>query len=486
MNRIEGQPGGGIKVSVIILTYNEEKNIGPCLEAVFGQNYAKGFEVIVVDSGSTDDTLDIVKSFPARLLEIPRKDFSHGGTRQWAAEHAEGEYLAYLVADALPADKDWLSALIEPMENDESIAGTYSRQTARPGAHPVEEDRIKQRTAGGGEEIIRHIPNIEEYLGLKPADKLRISDFDDVSSCRRLSVLREIPIPDVAWAEDLFWSHQALKAGYKIAYAPGSRVIHSHDPGYLHAFRRGWLDQRATAELFGMIYFENATELFRKYFLLLYRRWGIILRSGHGVLKKLGYLLTQPLWLFLEVIGNFLASRRLREEAVHYDFRRRLSRARLYPPDASARVMRTWFTDSNGQRPVIFANPDARVTFNVRVPVDSFLRFGAGINPEAWPKRQGHVAFAVEIDGKRVWESSIGPMKPGSFTWQDAEIDLKEFSGKNIEISFITSADNTDHAWAGWAEPRVSSPALRSSDRLFNHMLELVSQRLSSSPLRHP
>ena len=88
--------------SIIILAKNEEENIGPCLEAVFSQKTGFDFEVIVVDSGSTDGTLDIVRSTPARLFEIPPGDFDHGGTRQYGAKQARGEYIVTLVADATP------------------------------------------------------------------------------------------------------------------------------------------------------------------------------------------------------------------------------------------------------------------------------------------------------------------------------------------------------------------------------------------------
>ena len=65
-----------METSIIIRTKNEEKWIGKVLEVLMQQSY-KDFEIIVVDSGSTDRTLEIVKKYPIKLIEIPQKDFTY-------------------------------------------------------------------------------------------------------------------------------------------------------------------------------------------------------------------------------------------------------------------------------------------------------------------------------------------------------------------------------------------------------------------------
>ncbi len=481
-----GKNSGPVQVSVIILTYNEEKNIGHCLDAVFAQKFPEHFEVIVADSGSTDRTREIVKAYPVRLLEVSRDQFGHGRTRQMASGQARGRFLVYLVADAIPADEHWLSSLVEPLTEDKEFAGSYSRQIPRPNAHPVEAARLKERTAGRGEKIVRQLTDKNFPRSLKPLERLAFCDFDDVSACRRGSVLENIPIPDVPWAEDLYWSKQVLEAGYKIAFEPRSTVIHSHSRGLIHGFRRGWLDQHVAAELFGHIYFADILDLFKKYFSLLASRWKIIAQASTGPVRKIAYLFTQPGELLFEVLGNYLASRKPRREAVVHDFLKRLGRARLDPADARDRVMRTWFVLSAEQRPVLFANPDSAVIYRARIPEKAFLLFGAGINPDAWPMRRDPVRFAVEISGKRVWERDVWPESPENFSWQEVELDLAERAGEMVELSFITEAENTDHAWAGWAGPRIAIKKLRLRDRLYNRLLEQLNRVISGRPLRHP
>jgi hypothetical protein len=97
--------------SVIIPTKIEEDNIGRCLEAVSRQSADFPFEVLVIDSGPQDRTMEIVRKYPARLLEIPPSEFHHARTRNLGGMVSSGKSLVFLSGDAFPADKGWLSAL---------------------------------------------------------------------------------------------------------------------------------------------------------------------------------------------------------------------------------------------------------------------------------------------------------------------------------------------------------------------------------------
>ena len=88
-----------VDISIVILTKNEEKNIGRCLSGVFSQETDKEYEVIVIDSGSTDNTLNIVRNFPVRVVQIKAHEFADGGTRNLGAQLAYGKYIVFLVAD---------------------------------------------------------------------------------------------------------------------------------------------------------------------------------------------------------------------------------------------------------------------------------------------------------------------------------------------------------------------------------------------------
>ena len=126
-----------VKASVIIPTLNGGAEFAQCLAMVFKQEISAPFEVIVIDSGSTDQTLDIARRLPVRLYTIAQKDFSHGGTRQFGVELASGEHVVFLTQDAVPADTQWLAALVRNLEEDDKTAGVYSRQLPKANCDPI-------------------------------------------------------------------------------------------------------------------------------------------------------------------------------------------------------------------------------------------------------------------------------------------------------------------------------------------------------------
>src|SRR6266508_3231855 len=88
-------------VSVIILTRNGMPLVECCLHSVLDQETSWPFEVIVIDSGSTDGTLELVKSLPVELIRIKPEEFNHGRTRNLGASQAKGEFVIFLVQDAV-------------------------------------------------------------------------------------------------------------------------------------------------------------------------------------------------------------------------------------------------------------------------------------------------------------------------------------------------------------------------------------------------
>ena len=210
-------------ISIIIPTKNAGKSFPGTLSAIYAQREVPPFEVIVIDSGSTDGTLGLSRRFPVKLVEIPASEFGHGKTRNTGASFASGEYLVFLVQDAVPSDSYWLRNLLAPLQNDPRIAGAYSRNLPGP-----EASRRQAR------EMARYFQP-QERLQSTPADHV----FSNASSMVRKAVFDSIPFPPVAFGEDTLWAEQALKAGYLIKYQPLSCVVHSHDESMSSAYLRG-------------------------------------------------------------------------------------------------------------------------------------------------------------------------------------------------------------------------------------------------------
>jgi len=118
-----------ISISIILLTKNAGITFKSVLDGIFNQSI-KPLEVLVIDSGSKDNTLEIAKEYPVRIVEILPEDFRHGQTRNFGANLANGTHVVYLTQDAIPSTADWLKELVSPFE-DSNIAGVYGRQIPR-------------------------------------------------------------------------------------------------------------------------------------------------------------------------------------------------------------------------------------------------------------------------------------------------------------------------------------------------------------------
>lgn len=107
-------------VSVIVPTWNEEKYLGRCLNSLKQQSLKNPFELIVVDGGSTDRTLEIAHMFAQKVLVAPGKPV--GAARNLGASRAAGEILAFIDADTI-ASEDWLKTCVESFELNPTAVG---------------------------------------------------------------------------------------------------------------------------------------------------------------------------------------------------------------------------------------------------------------------------------------------------------------------------------------------------------------------------
>lgn len=120
-----------METSIIIRTKNEEKWLGEVLKRLNEQTY-KDFEIIIVDSGSTDKTLEILKNFNVKLFNIKPEDFSYPYAWNYGCEKASGKkYFVLMSAHSLPVSKNWLADGIKDF-TDEKIMGVYGMMQALP------------------------------------------------------------------------------------------------------------------------------------------------------------------------------------------------------------------------------------------------------------------------------------------------------------------------------------------------------------------
>ena len=242
-----------VKASVIIPTKNPGKIFCRVLDSVISQKTAWQFEVVVIDSGSNDGTIEYAKLHKnVRLISIPPSEFGHGKTRNYAISQSQGEYIAFLTHDALPANEHWLQSLVEAVSHDPRVAGAFGRHLAYPDATIYTHRDIEKHFEG----FLAH-PRVVN----KDTDPDRFAHdvgwrqflhyYSDNNSCLRRTVWAQIPYPDVEFAEDQIWAAKIIEAGWSKAYAYEAVVYHSHEYGPFEKLQRSYDEGMAFRKLFG-------------------------------------------------------------------------------------------------------------------------------------------------------------------------------------------------------------------------------------------
>jgi rhamnosyltransferase len=218
-----------VKVSVLVLTKNGMPDIHRSLKAVYDQEGVPPLEVIVVDSGSTDETLEVARGFPIRIEHIPSASFHHARTRNFAAGLASGEILVLLSQDAIPSSGRWLESMIANFA-DPGVGAVYGRQVPMPGSSLERADALD--LVYGKQRIVKD-PAHRNGLGY------RFYHFSDVNAAMRRSVWEATRFPeDLKVFEDLGIAKRILDGGWKIVYDPEACVFHSHNHTTLGLFKR--------------------------------------------------------------------------------------------------------------------------------------------------------------------------------------------------------------------------------------------------------
>ncbi|MFO0704594.1 MAG: glycosyltransferase family A protein [Candidatus Andersenbacteria bacterium] len=258
------------KVSVLLPT----KNAGPLFEHVLRaleQQRGVNFEVLIVDSGSSDGTVErinafaervqkSVQPFDVRLMHIKASEFGHGKTRNYMAQQARGELLVLITHDASPMTPQWLAHITAPFANP-NVGIVFGPQAPRPDGNPVIRAELLAFFAGFAEKNTNGRGRATTYAtkpgpGVdragQPNDELmRFSS--DVNAAIRRSAWEECNFRDVTYCEDQLIARDLLEAGWFKVYEPRAAVYHSHNFGTLEFFRRYTDEWQGMYRAFGYI-----------------------------------------------------------------------------------------------------------------------------------------------------------------------------------------------------------------------------------------
>ena len=223
------------RISVVIPVKNERASVRACIEGIRSQTLASSLEMIFVDSGSTDGTLEILAGYPVTVHRIPSSEFNHGETRNLGVRLARGQFVALTVADARPVDDRWLERMVKHFDDPE-VAGVCGQQVV---PHDLDKNPL-QWFRPYSQPVPRKIQfaNPAEFKQLPPVEQVALCGWDDVTAMYRRSDLLEIPFRRVNFSEDGIWAKDALSHGRALVYDYSARVYHYHSETFRFRFRR--------------------------------------------------------------------------------------------------------------------------------------------------------------------------------------------------------------------------------------------------------
>jgi rhamnosyltransferase len=302
-------------VSIVILVKNAEAYLLSLMKAIGEQKCDFSFEVLAIDSGSSDHSLQVMSQYPVRVISIPPESFNHGETRNLGIRSAcpESQYIVLLSQDALPANENWLQNLILPFLQDDQVAGVFSRHIPRPSASASVVRQLTELTQSGGQQrLVKQMPaSRQEY----EANKFYYIWFSNTSSAIRRSVWQEIPFLHTSFAEDAIWADAVLQKGYKVVFEPESIIIHSHDYNLLEQFRQNVDHSSAMFRLFQPSGYRSLPSWLKQvacvplqaWYDVRFVRFSPYFRSLSKS-QKFGHALYSPFWQFATVMGGFIGA----------------------------------------------------------------------------------------------------------------------------------------------------------------------------------
>lgn len=285
-----------IDVTVAIPVLNGEEFLDDLLRAVNTQRTKYTYEILVIDSGSTDRSLEIIdKHKHVRLHKIPNTEFGHGKTRNLAVRLAEGDYVLFLTQDAVPAHDRWLDYMVEPFTLSDKVICVLGKQIPRADCFATLKREIFDvfRSFGGDDAVVLH-RKTEVHKGMVIANTF-LSDAN--SAVRKSVVAKEVPFRDVNYAEDQCMGIDTLNAGLVKAYAPLGGVFHSHNYRLGKYYRRKFDEAVGLRENTGLTLMAGRKELVIGSMKATLHDWRFIMRDkDYSFFRKIHDMFWSPFY----------------------------------------------------------------------------------------------------------------------------------------------------------------------------------------------
>lgn len=260
--------------SIIIRTYNEQRYLEELLQAIYSQYVDDlNYEIIIVDSGSTDKTLEIADNLACRIVHIKKSEFSFGRSLNIGCAAAEGDYLVFISGHCVPTDRFWLKNLVTPLISGDVVL-SYGRQ-------------IGGETTKFSEHLLfeKFYPNISQ-----------IPQNGYFCNNANLALLKNIwklyPFNEsLTGLEDMYLSKHLVAERMPIGYVASAAVYHHHDEPWHVVKRRYEREAIALQEIMPEVHISFRD--FLRYFLS-----GVLLDSVNALQKKIFFQKTGEIFIF--------------------------------------------------------------------------------------------------------------------------------------------------------------------------------------------
>ena len=299
-----------MKASVIIPTKNAGDAFKNVIDMVLKQEVPWPYEVLVIDSGSTDGTLEYCKTKEElKIHQIPPYEFGHGKTRNLGISITKGEFAVLITQDALPKDNKWLYELVTSADQDPGIAGSFGRHEAYSHDGPFIERDLKMHFDNflNWPSTVVRLEDKERY-DIDPGYRQFLHFYSNNNSCIRRQIWEKIPFPDVDFAEDQIWAKNIIEAGYSKAYCDKAVVYHSHSMGPWEQGKRSFDEAYALHRLFGYKLCPTIVHLFARSFHTTISDINYAIKRGI-VLGNMKLILISPIRNIFHQIGLYLGER---------------------------------------------------------------------------------------------------------------------------------------------------------------------------------
>jgi rhamnosyltransferase len=216
-------------ISIIMRSFNEGWALRETLPALKSQRFTH-WELIVVDSGSTDGSVDLIRAAnPAHFIQIQPHQYNPSKVLNLGMDLARSDYGIFLNADATPANDNWLEPLVSALQ-DKNTAAVFGRQLPRPDCQAV------------------YAHDYERCFGPDRESSYWQHFFSMVSSGLRKDIwARRGFLEKMQYSEDDEYTRWCRAQGHRVLYCPDSVVIHSHNYTRQQAYKRSFGEAKALA-----------------------------------------------------------------------------------------------------------------------------------------------------------------------------------------------------------------------------------------------